>query len=42
MSAEAIIEVDNVSTVLGGHVIHRHLNLTVYRGEVMALIGGSG
>lgn len=39
---EAIIEVDDVSTVLGGHVIHRGLNLTVYRGEVVALIGGSG
>jgi phospholipid/cholesterol/gamma-HCH transport system ATP-binding protein len=39
---DAIIEVRGVSTVLGGHVIHRDLDLTVYRGEVMALIGGSG
>ncbi|MBA4218307.1 MAG: ATP-binding cassette domain-containing protein [Roseateles sp.] len=40
--SDAIIEVDGVTTVLDGHVIHRGLNLTVYRGEVMALIGGSG
>ncbi len=40
--SEAIIEVDNVTTAFDGHVIHRHLNLTVHRGEVMALIGGSG
>lgn len=39
---EAIIEVDNVTTAYGGHVIHRHLSLTVHRGEVVALIGGSG
>ena len=39
---EPIIEVDNVTTAYGGHVIHRHLNLTVHRGEVVALIGGSG
>ena len=39
---EPIIEVDNVTTAYGSHVIHRHLNLTVHRGEVVALIGGSG
>jgi ABC-type transporter Mla maintaining outer membrane lipid asymmetry ATPase subunit MlaF len=39
---EPIIEVDNVTTAFDGHVIHRHLNLTVHRGEVVALIGGSG
>ena len=39
---DPIIEVDDVTTVLGGHVIHRGLDLTVYRGEVVALIGGSG
>ena len=39
---EAIIEVDNVTTAFGSHVIHRHLNLTVHRDEVVALIGGSG
>jgi len=37
-----IIEVRGVTTVLGGHVIHRNLDLTVSGGEVIALIGGSG
>jgi ABC-type transporter Mla maintaining outer membrane lipid asymmetry ATPase subunit MlaF len=31
-----------VSTTLGGHSIHRDLSLSVARGEVIALIGGSG
>ncbi|MFN3862216.1 MAG: ABC transporter ATP-binding protein [Roseateles sp.] len=42
VASEAIIEVRGVTTVLGGHVIHRHLDLNVHRGEVVALIGGSG
>ncbi len=39
---DAVIDVRDVHTVLGGHVIHRGLSLTVARGEVVALIGGSG
>ena len=39
---ETVIAVENVGTVLGGHVIHRGLDLDVTRGEVVALIGGSG
>ena len=38
----AVIEVHDVSTTLGGHSIHRGLSLSVARGEVVALIGGSG
>jgi phospholipid/cholesterol/gamma-HCH transport system ATP-binding protein len=37
-----VIEVRDVSTTLGGHRIHRDLSLSVARGEVIALIGGSG
>jgi phospholipid/cholesterol/gamma-HCH transport system ATP-binding protein len=40
--AEAVIEVRDLATNLGGHSIHRGLSLTVQRGEVVALIGGSG
>ncbi|MFO7542796.1 MAG: ABC transporter ATP-binding protein [Thiobacillus sp.] len=40
--AETVIDVRDVSTTLGGHSIHRGLSLTVARGEVVALIGGSG
>lgn len=40
--AAAIIDVRDLTTVLGGHVIHRHLDLQVKAGEVLAIIGGSG
>ena len=40
--AEPVIDVRDVSTTLGGHSIHRGLSLSVARGEVVALIGGSG
>ncbi len=39
---ESVIDVRGVSTTLGGHAIHRDLGLSVARGEVVALIGGSG
>ncbi len=39
---ETVIDVAGVSTTLGGHAIHRGLDLSVARGEVVALIGGSG
>lgn len=37
-----VIEVVNVTTVLGGVVIHRDLSLTVNADEVLAIVGGSG
>src|SRR6218665_1150910 len=37
-----VIEVSHVTTVLGGVVIHRELDLQVRAGEVLAIIGGSG
>jgi phospholipid/cholesterol/gamma-HCH transport system ATP-binding protein len=40
--ADTVIDVRNVSTTLGGNSIHRDLSLSVARGEVIALIGGSG
>jgi phospholipid/cholesterol/gamma-HCH transport system ATP-binding protein len=39
---ESVIDVRKVSTTLGGQSIHRNLSLSVARGEVVALIGGSG
>lgn len=41
-SPTPIISVRNLQTVLGGHIIHDHLNLDVVPGEVLGLIGGSG
>jgi phospholipid/cholesterol/gamma-HCH transport system ATP-binding protein len=40
--SESVIDVRDVSTTLGGNRIHSGLSLTVARGEVVALIGGSG
>ena len=40
--ADSVIDVRDVSITLGGHSIHRGLSLSVARGEVVALIGGSG
>jgi len=42
VSREAVIEVRGLRTELGGHVIHNDLNLTVERGEILAIVGGSG
>jgi phospholipid/cholesterol/gamma-HCH transport system ATP-binding protein len=39
---EAIIEVRNLVTRFGTHVVHDGLDLDVYRGEVLGVVGGSG
>ena len=40
--SETVIDVRDVHTTLGGNGIHGGLSLSVARGEVVALIGGSG
>jgi phospholipid/cholesterol/gamma-HCH transport system ATP-binding protein len=42
MSSDTIIEVKNLWTVFGDLVVHRDLDLSVRRGEVVSLVGGSG
>ena len=39
---DTVLDIRDVHTTLGGNSIHRGLDLTVQRGEVIALIGGSG
>lgn len=39
---EAVVEVRGVGTRFGSRWIHRDLNLTVRRGEILALVGASG
>ena len=39
---EGVIEVRGLLNTVGGHVLHRDLNLSVRRDEVMTLVGGSG
>ena len=41
-AAEAVIEMHDVSTRFGGHVVHDKLDLEVRRAEIFALVGGSG
>ncbi len=41
-STDSVIEMKDVSTRFGTHVVHAGLSLTVQRAEVFAVIGGSG
>ena len=40
--SEAVIEVRGLRNVFGTQVVHEGLDLDVYRGEVLGVIGGSG
>ena len=42
MEKRCLIEVKNLWTRFGNHVVHRDVNLTVDRAEVLSLVGGSG
>jgi phospholipid/cholesterol/gamma-HCH transport system ATP-binding protein len=39
---EPVIEVRGLRTQFGDHVVHEALDLDVYRGEVLGVVGGSG
>ena len=41
-TTEAVIEMRNVSTSFGEHVVHTDINLAINRAEIFAIIGGSG
>ncbi len=40
--SDTVISVQNLVTRLGGRTIHDHVDLEVKRGEVIAIVGGSG
>lgn len=40
--AEPVIEIKGLKNYLGGQWVHKDVNLTVYQGEIFAIIGGSG
>ncbi|MFM9865006.1 MAG: ABC transporter ATP-binding protein [Micropepsaceae bacterium] len=42
MTREAIISVRGLRNQFGPQVIHDHLDLDIYRGEVLGIVGGSG
>ena len=37
-----IIEIEGLWTKFGDHVVHRGVNLTVKKGDILSLVGGSG
>jgi phospholipid/cholesterol/gamma-HCH transport system ATP-binding protein len=40
--SQALIEVKNLVNRFGRHVVHDGINLTVYEGEILGVVGGSG
>lgn len=42
MAIEPVIDVRDLTTAFGTHVVHEHLDLQVMPGEILALVGGSG
>ncbi|MEM7017485.1 MAG: ATP-binding cassette domain-containing protein [Pseudomonadota bacterium] len=42
LSLETVIDVKGLETRFGAHVVHENLDFSVRRGEVIAIIGGSG
>ncbi|WP_425917422.1 ABC transporter ATP-binding protein [Pseudomonas sp. GWSMS-1] len=42
MTGEAIIEVRNLVNRFGAQTVHQNLDLDLYRGEVLGVVGGSG
>lgn len=42
MDSDNIIEIKGLKNFLGGQWVHRDVNLTIKKGEIVAIIGGSG
>ncbi len=42
MTADTIIDIRNLKNRLGGQWVHKDVNLTVKKGEVLSILGGSG
>ena len=41
-AATPLIDVQDLTTAFGSHVVHEHLNLKIFPKEILALVGGSG
>lgn len=41
-SRETVIEIRGLGNRFGSHVVHENLDLDVYRGEILGVVGGSG
>lgn len=41
-SSETIVDINDLKIYIGGAWVHTGINLSVYRGEILAIVGGSG
>src|SRR5215469_5846487 len=41
-TSEAVLRLEGVATRVAGHVLRDHIDLAVYPGEVLAVVGASG
>src|SRR5476649_630751 len=41
-NSEPMVEIKNLGLCMNGVWIHQNLNLTVLKGEILAIVGGSG
>lgn len=41
-SSTPIISIDNITTQINDHIIHKNLSLDIYPREILAIVGGSG
>ena len=41
-TTDTVIQVEGLKNSFGTNVVHEHLDLTVYRGEILGVVGGSG
>mgnify|MGYP001620125216 CR=1 FL=1 len=39
---ESIVEIRGLETRFGEALIHQHLDLDIHKGEILAIVGGSG
>jgi phospholipid/cholesterol/gamma-HCH transport system ATP-binding protein len=42
VSTEAIVKVRDLANRFGSQTVHEHLDLDIYQGEILAVVGGSG
>jgi phospholipid/cholesterol/gamma-HCH transport system ATP-binding protein len=42
VSGQVIVQVRDLTNRFGSQCVHEHLNLDIYRGEILAVVGGSG
>lgn len=42
LNAKSVVQVRSVRNQFGSHIVHDHLDLDVYEGEILGVVGGSG